>query len=214
MSGLTRRFHLRRHARKALARIPVLGQRWNSNAKRQWLLRMLPKGSVGAEIGVFRGSFSGAILREVQPSVLHLIDPWRSAADPSLSGVLYDRPQDQMDAIHDSVIHLFAEQIAAGTVVVHRARSVNAASEIPDGSLDWVYVDGDHSYEGVREDLVSYLPKLRAGGLLCGDDYVVGGRFDSGVKKAVDEFAAGPKVELVVQRSNQFVLRRVAQPAT
>lgn len=212
LKALLRRFHLRRHAHRALARIPVIGRRWGKVTKRQWLLQTLPKGSVGAEIGVFRASFSEAILREVQPSLLHLIDPWRSAVDPSLSGVLFDRPQDQMDAIYESVVHKFAEHIASGSVVVHRARSVDAAPDIPDASLDWVYVDGDHSYEGVRDDLQSYLPKVRPGGLVCGDDYVVGGRFDSGVKKAVDEFAARPDVELVVQRSKQFVLRRAQAP--
>jgi hypothetical protein len=43
---------------------------------RRFLLGLLPRGSVGAEIGVWRGDFSAWILRTVRPARLHLIDPW------------------------------------------------------------------------------------------------------------------------------------------
>lgn len=44
---------------------------------REYLLARLPKRSVGAEIGVHEGRFSGEILRTVRPERLHLIDPWK-----------------------------------------------------------------------------------------------------------------------------------------
>ncbi len=69
-----------------------------------------------------------------------------------------------------------------------------AASFIKDDALDLVFLDALHDYEHVLEDINLWLPKIREGGILCGDDY------DShkcpGVKEAVGE-AFGDKVELI-----------------
>ena len=58
--------------------------------------------------------------------------------------------------------------------------------QIPDGSIDAIVIDGDHSYEAVSKDLPFWWGKLRKGGWLLGDDY---GSCHPGTKKAVDEFA-------------------------
>ena len=58
--------------------------------------------------------------------------------------------------------------------------------QIPDGSIDAIFIDGDHSYEAVSKDLPFWWGKLRKGGWLLGDDY---GSCHPGTKKAVDEFA-------------------------
>lgn len=198
----------RRLLRDLLGRLPIVGRRWHRVKRRRWLSEMMPPRSVGAEIGVWRGDFSAQILAVVRPRVLHLIDPWHAATDPELAGVLYDRPQAQMDAIHDRVRERFAPEIATGTVVIHRATStVAAAALLPDG-LDWVYIDGDHTYDGVRADIDCYAAKVGPGGFVCGDDYVVGGRFASGVKRAVDETVTAGRLTLVAQHDGQFVLRK------
>ena len=54
---------------------------------------------------------------------------------------------------------------------VIRGWSQNSHVEIKDDSLDFIYIDGDHSYEAVKRDLELYLPKLKKGGLMCGHDY-------------------------------------------
>lgn len=51
--------------------------------------------------------------------------------------------------------------------------SAEAASQYADGSIDFLMVDGDHSFEGVKQDLLHFLPKMRAGGLIAGDDAFV-----------------------------------------
>lgn len=54
-----------------------------------------------------------------------------------------------------------------------------------------MYVDGDHLYDAVRDDLIGYWPLIRLGGRLCGDDYtVVTAWWGDGVKRAVDDFAS------------------------
>ena len=54
----------------------------------------------------------------------------------------------------------------------------------PDEYFDIVYIDASHEYECVKEDIISWLPKVKIGGILCGDDYCVGW---PQVVKAVDE---------------------------
>jgi predicted O-methyltransferase YrrM len=61
--------------------------------------------------------------------------------------------------------------------------SVEAAKLIPDGSLDFVFIDALHTYEAVLEDLAAWHPKVRRDGIVAGHDY----RWD-GVQKAVHEF--------------------------
>jgi predicted O-methyltransferase YrrM len=61
-----------------------------------------------------------------------------------------------------------------------------------------VWLDGDHSYEGVKADLEHLSRSLRPGGLIAGDDYTAGGWWGDGVIRAVDEFAASGRGRLTV----------------
>ncbi len=68
----------------------------------------------------------------------------------------------------------------------YRTPSLNVTNEqIPDESVDAIFIDGDHSYEAVSKDLPFWWNKLRKGGWLLGDDY---NSCHPGTKKAVDEF--------------------------
>lgn len=60
----------------------------------------------------------------------------------------------------------------------------NIVNKFNDNSIDAIYIDGDHSYEGVKSDLELYYPKVKKNGLILLDDY----KNFIGVKKAVDEF--------------------------
>ncbi len=58
--------------------------------------------------------------------------------------------------------------------------------------FDVIFLDGNHSYEGVKNDLNAWWPKLKSGGLFCGDDYHHASNSDEGrygVIQAVEEFA-------------------------
>jgi hypothetical protein len=74
-----------------------------------------------------------------------------------------------------------------------QAPSAEAAKSIPDGSLDWVYIDADHDYDNAKQDLLAWFPKVRHGGIVAGHDYLnwdvaEGSGCPMGVKAAVDEF--------------------------
>ena len=73
---------------------------------------------------------------------------------------------------------------------IWRLRSAEAAARVPDGSMDFVYIDARHDYESVLEDLDAWYSKLKPGAIFAGHDYVDGmfPQGDFGVKSAVDEF--------------------------
>jgi hypothetical protein len=179
--------------------------------RRRGLLDSLPKGAVCAEVGVWKGDFSARILEVVRPTKLHLIDPWRAIGAKGYEGARYggklDDGQAEMDALYAAVLDRFAKERKRGLVELHRATSIEAAGELADGELDFVYIDGDHTYEAVAGDLDAFIEKVRPGGLLAGDDYGVPGWWADGVTRAVDEFVAQGRADVVSLDEHQFVLR-------
>lgn len=191
----------------------MTGEPSQSAGPRDFLLDMLPRGSVGAEIGVHVGEFSQQILQAVRPRQLHLIDPWKHEASETYRNAWYGgRVQDGqagMDTRYRDVLLRFAPQIQAQQVVVHRGTSADVLTQFQADFLDWVYIDGNHLYEYVRLDLALSLQRVKRGGYITGDDYVDGGWWQGGAKKAVDEFATTAPVELVSVQNRQFVFRKV-----
>ncbi len=180
---------------------------------RAFLFTMFPPQSVGAEVGVWRGGFSAMLLARVRPTTLHLVDPWTyvddEAHEKSWYGGAEASSQADMDVIAQGVAARFADEIATGRVKLHRAASVVAADQVDDQSLDWVYIDGDHSFDAVRADLGAWWPKLVPGGLLAGDDYCVGDWWGDSVIRAVADFDEDEDdAELVRVAHMQFVFRK------
>jgi hypothetical protein len=146
---------------------------------------------VGVEIGVFRGALSWRLLGSNRNLFLYMVDPWsESTGDDSYaaSGDEYAKfSQDEFDGHMAKAL----EEVAPfkGQYEVLRMTSAEAAPRFTANSLDFVFIDGDHSYEGCKQDIDLWFPKLRNGGILSGHDY----RTDKGygVIQAVDEFVAG-----------------------
>ena len=179
---------------------------------REWLFGVLPPGGVAAEVGVWKGDFSARLLARTRPARLHLIDPWRfeggdARYEQARYGGLAATGQEEMDSIHAGVLRRFDADIRRGVVEVHRTTSEAAAARFTAATFDWVYLDGNHLYEYVRRDLELYLPLIRPGGVLAGDDYGAAGWWDDGVTRAVDEAAAIGVCRLEAVRASQFVLR-------
>lgn len=180
---------------------------------RRFVLRQFPSHSVGAEIGVWAGDFSQQILEVVQPSKLHLIDPWLYQPSPEFSRAWYGgvigESQQYMDQTYRSVVDRMRPKIVRGIVEIHRGSSDKMAEQFPDNYFDWIYVDGDHRFEGVLKDLELYRPKLKTGGIMGGDDYEnVDAWWGDGVPRAVNDVLRRGLYKEIVIRYNQFVLRK------
>lgn len=161
------------------------------HAARERLLDILPPGGEAAEIGVAHGDFSAEILARAMPSRLHLIDPWLADPDPAYATDRANADQAEMDRRHAGVVARLAGPITAGQVLLHRATSLAVAAALPEGSLDWVYIDGLHSREAVAADLAAWRGKLKPGGLILGHDFANHHKATAqgfGVVEAVTEF--------------------------
>lgn len=155
------------------------------------ILSRLPKGKViGAEIGVFTGALSEQLLRWPDLELI-MVDSWEAngAAYHSGSGDFHEGlDADQQSGAMKAA--LAATERFADRRRVLQMRSVYAANDVDDGSLDFVFIDADHSYQGCKADIAAWLPKLKAGGLLCGHDYGNTAFPGFGVDQAVNEFVA------------------------
>lgn len=142
-----------------------------------------------AEIGTFKGDFAEFILK-MEPSTLHLIDPWVSIMD--IPARWHAIPQSEMDEIKQSVNDRFS--VDARVDIIEKY-STDALDDFEDNSLDWIYLDANHSYSFIQQDLENWWYKLKPGGYLCGnayqDDDAQIRLLDFGIIPAVDSFLEG-----------------------
>lgn len=118
----------------------------------------------GAEIGVERGVYS-RILVEGAPRVrLLMVDPWEH-----YPGYRDHVSQEKLEGFVLEARKLQHEYPGRATII--RRYSTDAANLHQDGSLDFVYIDGNHSIDNVIADLAAWTPKVRTGGLIMGHDY-------------------------------------------
>ena len=131
-----------------------------------------------AEVGVAEGRYSQEILSWGVPK-LYMIDAWQTQnlyGDASFSqdwhNKNYEEAKERVRDFGNKAIFL-------------KGLSVEMANKISDKSLCFVYLDACHTYDAVLEDLKSYLPKLKKGGIMAGHDFLAK---DYGVEQAVIEF--------------------------
>lgn len=140
---------------------------------------------IGVEVGVFKG---GNALRLLSLNVtkLILVDPY--SADKYLRR---DYMQKELDAAMKIMLERLDLHLKSGHAEFIKKPSVEAAKDYPDNHFDFVYIDGDHSYKGAKEDMVAWYPKVKPGGILCGHDFVT-----LTVEEACREFATEKKTKL------------------
>ena len=128
---------------------------------------------IGAEVGVYRGELSEELLKRWPALSLLLVDWWRAAPEDSAYRASGDKiaflAQDEMDRIKQET--LAAVAFAGPRAIVCEAESGEVAKAVGDGSLDFVFIDGDHTFEAVRRDLKLWVPKVRPGGVVGGHDW-------------------------------------------
>ncbi len=139
---------------------------------------------IAVEVGVHRGDYAKKILAAWHGRLV-LVDSYREVGP--------DYPESQLDGERKE--HLW--EVANGIGRDERCMVIVADSEKSSGlfdneSLAFVYIDADHTYEAVKRDIELWWPKVRLhDGILAGHDYE---SYHSGVKRAVDEFAANRAV--------------------
>lgn len=115
----------------------------------------------GAEIGVERAAFSVVIAQYCEHLIL--VDPWTA-----YQGYREHVSQDKLDRFMDEAL----KKMEGKNFSVMRQFSLDAAMITPDESLDFVYIDANHSYENVRNDIAVWSKKVKKGGIVSGHDYI------------------------------------------
>lgn len=142
--------------------------------------------SVGAEVGVWKGQFTYNILN-LLPNIktYYCIDSWKMYDEykSSLKGEAF------LKADYDTIFRTYKNKVKKfkNKITTMRMMSTEALSKIPDRSLDFVFIDANHSYEYAKEDITVWSPKVKYGGLISGHDYGRNQHSDIGVTRAVNE---------------------------
>jgi hypothetical protein len=148
---------------------------------------LVPKNGEYAEIGVFEGEFSKELFETLEPRKLHLIDLFSGIACSGDKDGNNSKCVNLEKVFHNLMIHF------PSNVDFYKGNSYNILEGFENDSLDMIYIDGDHEYEGVRKDLEMAYKKVKPGGWIMGHDYEMNmekakTEYTFGVKKAVDEF--------------------------
>lgn len=119
-----------------------------------------------AEIGVYKGDFAAHMLK-VCPSIesYTMIDPWRNLAD-------WNKPANEDSTTFDTFYNTVLERtnFAAEKRKILRGTTSEVADSIQAESLDFIYIDGDHTLRGITIDLLQLWDKVAANGWIGGDD--------------------------------------------
>ena len=199
----------------------------STNRDSKDIMYLVGKGTIGAEIGVWKANTSvNFVKRGVKE--LHLVDAWSVEVYKEgigetgewgsyekylerykqvTGGTTEEHFKAYYEKTYNSVVKRFQKM---EHVHVHRMSSNDWFETQQDNYFDWIYLDGDHSHEGVLRDLHSSLRVVKAGGIILGDDY----RWPSqkhgkpGVTSGVDEFIEITGLKLVQEgKSTQFSIQ-------
>jgi hypothetical protein len=118
---------------------------------------------VGAEIGVYKGEFIEKFCKVGLK--MYAIDPWLGFGGQGRT----QYNQERQDFLYNHACRLLGQYGDLATVI--RKKSVDALDDIPDGSLDFVYIDGNHEFPFVAQDIYEWTFKVRKGGIIAGHDY-------------------------------------------
>lgn len=139
------------------SRLELVEQLVNAAAPRSFL-----------EVGVWKGELAAHVLARCSAVERYfMIDPWRPL--PSWNKP-FNVDAQTFERVRDQAMQAVA--FAHRRTVVLRGTTREVIDRIPNDSIDMAYVDGDHSLRGISIDLIAVFPKVKAGGLLAGDDFV------------------------------------------
>lgn len=125
---------------------------------------LYPNGK-GVEIGVFKGEFSKEILNSWN-GTLYMVDVWRG---------LNEGYEDASNQHGHSNAYMETMKNITGLEdrgIMIRATSEESSKLFLDESIDFIYIDANHAYDYVKDDIKFWFPKLKKGGLFSGHDYL------------------------------------------
>jgi len=156
----------------------------------------------GVEVGVERGYYSG-VLAKVNPQMkIYGIDPWES-----LEICKNNSPQRRTENHRSQAqINMFYEEARVRLAPypnyeIIKEYSIDAVKRFKDESLDFVYIDANHEYLFVLDDISMWSKKIRKGGIISGHDYyntAGSSKFQLNVKQAVNDYVQAHDIKPLI----------------
>jgi lipopolysaccharide biosynthesis glycosyltransferase len=154
------------------------------------------------EIGVFKGDFLEYLVKECNIGSVDCVDLFEGitcSGDADGNNVIYYD-------VGKSYLELSEKYKDVLNIRLHKSNSITFLQNQEDNKYDIIYIDGDHSYNGVKNDLTNAYNKIQNGGYIMGHDYEMNMKkakniYDFGVKKAVDEFCINYK-QTIISKAN------------
>lgn len=160
--------------------------------RKDMVLHLIPKNGHIAEIGIFKGEFSDYLYKTLTPKEFVLIDLFEGET----SSGDHDGNNVSSTNLYSQYARLSEWAKTQNGIHIEKGDSSTILSKYPDHFFDMIYIDGDHSYEGVKKDLEQAIKKVKKGSYIMGHDYEMNMNkahtwYDSSpVKRAVNEFCS------------------------
>ncbi len=136
---------------------------------------------VGAEVGVAQGIFSEAMFKAIPGLKLYCVDSWTPYKANRWGG-----SQERNDHHCQATLKRLHKHILKEKAIILDGFSMNEVRKIEHESLDFVYIDANHAFNFVMQDLIEWSKRVKPGGIVSGDDYY---HFrGAGVIKAVNAY--------------------------
>lgn len=175
------------------------------------LLKDYKLNGIGVEIGVGRGDFSKYLLQSTKLKKLYSVDPW------NLSKSRYRQKwtQEKLDELREIATRELSVYKSRSQIIVDT--SLDTSKLFRNKSIDFVYIDALHDYESVLADIQFWWPKVKAGGLLAGHDYIKrtgeqDKKAEFGVIEAVNETADKLKLKVNITKNDTFPSWYIKKP--
>ena len=146
-------------------RLPINIQKENKSYGRWYALPEIFRElgyKVGAEIGVEQGAYSARLCKNIPGLKLYSIDSWIA-----YKGYREHVSQSKLDRFFETA----RERLAEYDCVIMRSFSMDAVKMFPDGYFDFIYIDGNHDFKNVANDIIEWEKKVRVGGIVAGHDF-------------------------------------------
>lgn len=185
----------------------ILG--WFTPEQKKWYHNLVTsiKNGIIVEIGVYGGAslLSIASTCKVNRNQIYAIDLWDQL---KVCGGKELAPEDPIlltQKTNKSKLERLITKEQLNFIHLMQTSSTIASKKFTPGSVDLVFIDGEHTFEAVKQDIDNWWKKVKAGGVLAGHDYLYGGKSGKDVSLAVNEFSAANRLQIHVQANCWFI---------
>lgn len=133
---------------------------------RGWLMSIILANDFrfGCELGTYQGGATFFLLNNIPDLTLHTVDIFEQQLEHE------NYKENKYDFTERYPVFMHKAKSYGDRLVVHRGWTYEVVKEIKDETYDFVFIDADHTYEGCKEDILLWGPKVKPGGFLMGHD--------------------------------------------